>query len=114
MADPDLMRQVLLNLSGNAVKYTPDGGSIAFQLRREGAAIKFTLSNSGNGITPPDKEKVFQRFYRADKSRSRKTEGAGLGLNLSREIVRAHHGDLALEEASDQRISFAMTLPIVT
>jgi two-component system, OmpR family, heavy metal sensor histidine kinase CusS len=111
-ADPDLIRQVVQNLASNAAKYTDEAGRVRIQLRRNGTFVKFSIVNTGPGIPPEERERVFDRFYRADKSRARTIEGAGLGLSLAREIARAHGGDLVLEDSKPIVTKFALTLPI--
>ena len=128
-ADGDLIRQVIQNLVSNAIKYNRPGGTIRFLLRRAarisqfvkarqtvvsntgGGNVLLTVSNTGIGIPAEDRDKVFERFYRADKARNRKVDGAGLGLSLSREIARAHQGDLVLEDTQDGTTAFTMILP---
>lgn len=112
-ADPDLLRQVTQNLISNAVKYNVSGGKIAIRLARSGNSTRFTVANTGPGIPASDRERVFERFYRADKSRNRRVDGTGLGLSLAREIVRAHHGELVLENAQPGWTAFSVILPAI-
>jgi len=110
-ADPDLFKQVIQNLTSNAVKYNTDGGLIRFQLDVRGDRVLFTISNTGTPIPEADREKIFHRFYRVDKSRSHAVPGSGLGLSLAREIVHAHKGALCLNADSGNLISFTLSLP---
>jgi signal transduction histidine kinase len=116
--DPDLITQVIRNLAANAVKYNRAGGAIHFGLSAEEGQARLVVSNTGLGIRPEDRERVFDRFYRGDRSRGRKVDGVGLGLSLAREIVRAHGGELALEPgavpgAAEKGVTtFAMALPL--
>ncbi len=110
-ADPDLIRQVIQNLTSNAVKYNAEEGTVAIQLAKEGEQTVFTIGNSGPGIPDEDRERVFERFYRTDKAHTRRVDGYGLGLSLSREIMRAHHGELVLQESRDGWTVFRTTLP---
>jgi heavy metal sensor kinase len=110
-ADGDLIRQVIQNLKSNAIKYNQPNGFIRFSLRRENGTVLLTVANTGPGIPAEDRGKVFERFYRADKARNRNVDGMGLGLSLSREIARAHAGDLVLEETYDETTAFTLTLP---
>ena len=110
-ADPDLLRQVIQNLTSNAVKYNQGEGLIRFQLSIRGNKAHLTISNTGKPIPLNDREMIFDRFYRVDKSRSRTVPGAGLGLSLAREIASAHHGDLRLYDGHDNLVSFVLTLP---
>jgi two-component system, OmpR family, heavy metal sensor histidine kinase CusS len=110
-ADPDLLEQALQNLAGNAIKYNHAGGRIRFDLLPEAGHILVRIANTGPPIPPADRDRVFERFYRADPSRSGRVEGAGLGLSLAREIIRAHHGDLYLEAGDPELTRFAVKLP---
>ncbi len=111
-ADPELLEQALQNLASNAVKYNRGNGSIRFELARAGETALVRVTNTGPGIPATDRARVFERFYRADKSRSGKVEGVGLGLSLAREIVRAHGGELVLEDGGDSLTTFAIRLPV--
>lgn len=111
LADADLMKQVVQNLASNALKYNQKGGFIRLTLQGDERRVRFTVRNSGRGIAPEDRGKVFERFYRGDKARSRQVDGLGLGLSLAREIVRAHNGDLILEETPPGVTTFTMMLP---
>jgi heavy metal sensor kinase len=110
-ADPDLLEPALQNLAGNAIKYNQAGGRIRFELARETDRVLVRVGNTGPGIPPADRERIFERFYRADPSRSGRVDGVGLGLSLSREILRAHGGDLVLNSADALRTVFAAWLP---
>jgi signal transduction histidine kinase len=111
MADADLMKQVIQNLAANAVKFNHKGGFVRFKLHSDDKQVEFTIANSGKGIATEDRDKVFTRFYRGDKARSRGVSGAGLGLSLAREIIRAHQGELVLEPSTDGNTVFSLTLP---
>ena len=110
-ADGGLIRQVIQNLVSNAIKYNHPEGTIRFVLRRKDGKVMLTVSNTGTGIPAEDRDKVFERFYRADKARNRNVDGLGLGLSLSREIARAHHGDLVLDTTDEGTTAFTMILP---
>ena len=110
-ADPALLRQAVGNLTSNATKYNHDGGFVRLVLEADHANARITVSNSGPAIPAEERHRIFERFYRADKSRSRQVDGAGLGLSLAREIARAHHGDLFLESSDDKLTSFVLVLP---
>ncbi|MCA9974889.1 MAG: two-component sensor histidine kinase, partial [Anaerolineales bacterium] len=84
---------------GNALKYTPDGGQIAWQIRAEDKAIHHIINDTGQGIAADDLPHVFDRFYRVDKSRSRAVPGVGLGLSLVRMIVEFYGGSVRVESA---------------
>lgn len=110
-ADPDLLGQVIQNLMSNAMKYNIEKGLIRLRLATVGMNARFTIANTGNAIPLDDREKIFDRFYRVDKSRNRAIPGSGLGLSLSREIALAHGGDLRLDPGMDGLVSFTLSLP---
>ena len=110
-ADADLMRQLLVNLVSNAVKYNLQNGWIRIGLERTEQVVQVEISNSSSGIAPESREKIFERFYRTDASRSRNVDGVGLGLSLAREIARAHGGDLVLLDSPRGEVSFRISLP---
>ena len=109
-ADAALLRQALHNLVSNAIKYNQAGGRMRFLLRDEGATVRFALSTTGAPIAGADRQRVFDRFFRADPSRSRRVDGLGLGLSLAREIAWAHKGDLFLDDGVDGLITFVLIL----
>ncbi len=113
-ADSDLLEQALQNLASNAIKYNSPNGRIIFELVAEEKRALVRIANTGPGIPAAARERLFQRFYRGDGSRSSRTEGVGLGLSLAREIVRAHGGDVVLEDSTDASTSFCLTLPGLT
>jgi len=109
-ADPNLLEQALQNLATNAVKYNRPGGRVRFDLLREAEHVLVRIANTGPGIPPADRDRIFERFYRADPARSGRVDGTGLGLSLSREIIRAHQGELSLEASDLQMTQFAVKL----
>jgi heavy metal sensor kinase len=113
-ADADLLRQTLHNLADNAVKYNLSQGWIEVVLRQSGAEARLTLANTAQDIPPAARERLFERFFRADPAHSRQTDGSGLGLSLAREIARAHGGDVVLEKSADGVTAFTLTLPLTT
>jgi two-component system heavy metal sensor histidine kinase CusS len=98
-ADPVLLRTALLNLFVNAVKYNLPGGSIRATLESRTSRVFLTIGNSGPGIPEPDQDRIFTRFHRVDAARQRRVDGIGLGLSLAREILRAHGGELEMQES---------------
>jgi signal transduction histidine kinase len=107
--DPIRMRQVFANLLDNAIKYTPDGGKVTVSTRRDDANVVISVRDTGMGIPPEEQEKIWDRLYRGDKSRSQR--GLGLGLSLVRAIVRAHQGEVRVTSASDKGSEFIVTIP---
>jgi heavy metal sensor kinase len=112
-ADPDLLEQALQNLASNAIKYNRAGGLVRFELLPEADHVLVRIANTGPPIPPADRDRIFERFYRADPARSGRVEGTGLGLSLAREIIRAHRGDLSLEASDQQLTRFAVKLPVL-
>jgi len=91
-ADPDLLSQAASNLLDNALKYTPSDGQVSVEAARDDGVVRLAVTNSGEGIPPDDLPFIFERFYRGEKSRSRESGGAGIGLAIVREVARAHGG----------------------
>jgi heavy metal sensor kinase len=109
--DAHLINQILENLISNAVKFGEEGGRITIKAVEQHKSAVITVANSGSPIPEQDREPIFERFYRIDPSRSRRTEGTGLGLSLAREIARAHGGDLILLHSHTASTCFSLTLP---
>jgi len=110
-ADPQRIAQVLGNLVGNALRHTPSGGSVVMRASCRPGAVVFEVSDSGSGIAPADLPHIFDRFYRADRSRTRSSGGAGLGLAIARRIVEAHGGQIWAESAPGSGTTFRFSLP---
>jgi signal transduction histidine kinase len=110
MGDADRLRQLLLNLVDNAIKYTPAGGDVTLTLRRDGGWVLMGVQDTGVGIPPDDLAHIFDRFYRADPSRAR-PGGSGLGLAIAQWIARAHGGRIQVESRLGQGSRFTTWLP---
>ncbi|NLZ92992.1 MAG: cell wall metabolism sensor histidine kinase WalK [Firmicutes bacterium] len=107
------IKQIVFNLVDNAFKYTPAGGQVKVTLSEETDCLKLCVIDTGVGIPADQREKVFERFYRVDKARSREQGGTGLGLSIVREIVKRHGGKVWVEEGEQGRGSvFIVTLPL--
>ena len=110
-ADESYLRRILLNLLDNAVKYNVEGGTVSISLGKSGSLALFRIANTGPEIPPEHENRIFERFYRADPSRSSDTVGSGLGLSICHELVLAHGGDIWLERVQPGWTAFALTLP---
>ncbi|CAH0118223.1 Adaptive-response sensory-kinase SasA [Paenibacillus sp. CECT 9249] len=97
VADRDLMSQVWINLIHNSIKFTPSGGTIAIEMLRQEDKTLVRISDTGIGIAEEDQLHMFERFYKADKSRNRSEGGSGLGLSIVKKIVEMHRGDLSVQ-----------------
>jgi signal transduction histidine kinase len=103
--------RVLNNLIGNAIQHTPKGGKVRVAVGRVPIGVRVEVADSGEGISEEDLPYIFDRFYRGEKSRSRATGGAGLGLAIARGIVAAHGGTIAVESLPGEGTRFFFTLP---
>lgn len=112
LADAGALRRLLLILLDNAVKYTPPGGTVAVSAACAGPRLLIEMRDTGIGIGPEDLLHIFERFYRADKSRNRDSGGAGLGLSLARWIAEVHQGKISVESAIDRGSIFRVDLPL--
>ncbi len=110
--DPRRMGQVLRNLLANGITHTEPGGQIVVVVQRMEAVVRIIVQDSGSGIEPEDLPHIFNRFYRADKSRTRATGGSGLGLAIVKGIVEAHNGRVAASSQPGQGATFSLTLPV--
>jgi signal transduction histidine kinase len=106
------LRELLLNLVDNGVKYTPEGGEMTISLERDDGRIKLRVMDNGIGIAPDDQVHIFDRFFRVDKARSRGAGGSGLGLSICKWIVQAHGGEISVESDLGKGSTFTVTLPV--
>jgi signal transduction histidine kinase len=109
--DPERIEQLVSNLVENAVAHSPDGGKVAISAESRGADLALEIADEGHGIPPAERTKVFERFYRADASRSNDGGGSGLGLAICRWIVDLHQGDIAIGDNSPRGCRMTVTLP---
>ena len=109
--DTDRLIQVIDNIMNNAIKYSPDGGTITVRLIETHNHIILSITDEGIGIPRKDLNKIFDRFYRVDKARARQQGGTGLGLAISREVLKAHGGSIWVESRENQGSTFYVSLP---
>ncbi len=110
--DDELLKRMLLNLLDNAVKYTAPGGEVSVVLSTQNGSARIIVTDSGIGIPSVDQPRIFDRFYRVDKARSRALGGAGLGLSIAKWIVEAHGGTIAVQSMPTQGSEFIVELPL--
>lgn len=109
--DESRLGQVLVNLVHNAVKFSPDGGEVRVAVRRQGDGIAISVADHGIGIKPADRDRIFERFYKADRARVR-GGGTGLGLAIARHVVEGHGGRIAVASEEGLGSTFTVTLPL--
>ncbi|MFS0837376.1 two-component system histidine kinase PnpS [Paenibacillus sp. 1P03SA] len=119
-ADEDRLRQILINLMANGINYTPEGGrvSVAAELVGSGSEgederIRISIKDTGIGIPKKDLPRIFERFYRVDKARSRSSGGTGLGLSIVKHLVEMHHGTIRVESEVGYGTEFIIELPVI-
>lgn len=112
LADRGLFRELIMNLLDNAVKYNRPGGHVYITVRHDDHKAFFSICDTGIGIPEDKQQRVFERFYRADSSRSRKIKGTGLGLAIVKHIVEQHHGTIHLDSKENEGTTITITLPI--
>jgi two-component system phosphate regulon sensor histidine kinase PhoR len=111
VADEDLLGQVWTNLIHNSIKFTPQAASVKVTLRPRDDQAEFKISDAGIGISEEDQAHIFERFYKADKSRTRSNGGSGLGLSIVKKIIDLHHGRIGVESKLGQGATFIVSLP---
>jgi two-component system sensor histidine kinase BaeS len=112
--DPDRLRQIVGNLVSNAVRHTPPFGTVTINSRRDGETLEISVADTGHGMTPEDLAHVFDRFWRADASRTRTTGGSGLGLSIVRQLTEAHGGTVTAVSKPGAGSTFTIRLPVVS
>ncbi len=112
LGDHKRLSQVFLNLLDNAIKYTPEGGSITVSATSKEKIVQVDISDTGIGISEKDLPRIFERFYRVDKARSRELGGTGLGLSIVKHIIQAHNGQVWVQSTLGQGSTFSFTIPI--
>ncbi|MFQ6041967.1 MAG: sensor histidine kinase, partial [Candidatus Poribacteria bacterium] len=107
------LRQLLLNLIDNAVKYTPEGGRVRLSLKKDGKFARLQVTDTGIGISQEDLPRIFDRFFRVDKARSREMGGSGLGLSIVQWIINAHQGRIEVDSKLGEGSCFTVWLPFL-
>jgi two-component system, OmpR family, phosphate regulon sensor histidine kinase PhoR len=110
-ADEDLLSQVWINLIHNSIKFTPNGGKVHVELHQQDGQIIFNITDTGLGISKEDQARIFERFYKADRSRTRSNGGSGLGLSIAKKIVDMHQGTIEVESKVGAGTIFTVSLP---
>jgi two-component system phosphate regulon sensor histidine kinase PhoR len=110
--DPEAIHQVLMNLLDNAVKYTPEGGLVTLGAQRVGQDVEVYVRDTGIGIAADEIPRLFERFYRVDRARSRALGGTGLGLAIVKHLVRAHHGSVRVQSEPGAGSTFCFRIPM--
>ena len=111
-ADEELLSQVWINLIHNSIKFTPEGGSVKVALHRRADRLEVSVTDTGIGIPPEDQPHIFERFYKADKSRRRSEAGNGLGLSIAKKVVEIHRGTIAVRSQPGAGAAFIVELPV--
>jgi signal transduction histidine kinase len=109
--DPDKLSQAVINLLSNALKFTPAGGAVEVHVESVKEAAEIRVTDTGIGIDPKELPRIFERFYRADSSRSRATGGSGIGLSIAKAIIEAHGGSIHAASEPGKGSEFVITLP---
>lgn len=109
--DKNRIKQVILNIVGNAMKYSPDGGEILIEAKTGPDSVTLSVKDNGPGISETKKAKIFDRFYRGDDELAVKTRGSGLGLPIAKAIVESHNGKLWVESEAGKGSTFFFTFP---
>ena len=109
--DAMLLKQAVINLVDNAIKYNRSGGTVKMSAKVEGAQLVLQVQDSGIGISIADQQHIFDRFYRVDKSRSRSQGGSGLGLAIVKKVVEDHGGTISVESTPGEGSTFLISLP---
>lgn len=113
-ADPERLRQVLINLIDNAIKFNKPGGKIFIRAHHEGNVSRIEVEDTGIGIPKESLPRIFERFYRVDKARSRELGGTGLGLSIVKHLIEAHRGQVSVTSQLGQGSIFTITLPVAS
>ena len=112
MCDDNKLRQVLVNLLDNGIKYSPDGGKVEIRIEQDAGRCRIVVSDEGLGIPTSERERIFEKFYRLDPQQTKGVGGSGLGLYICRELVERMDGQLSVESEPGVGSRFQVALPI--
>ena len=112
MGDVEMLRQVVDNLLDNAIKYTPQGGTVWLRLVENGDSAILEVRDTGVGLEPQHQQRIFERFYRVDRSRSRELGGTGLGLSIVKHVALAHNGNVSVQSTPGEGSTFRVEIPV--
>lgn len=113
-ADHDQLNQVWTNIIGNSIKFSEEGGTIHVSMKQDAKTVTVRIADDGIGISQEDQKRIFERFFKADRSHSRKYDGSGMGLAIAKQIVSLHQGQIRVESELGRGAAFIVTLPIVS
>ncbi len=113
-ADHDQLNQVWTNILGNSIKFSEDGDVISVSMKQDLKSVIVRITDTGIGISPEDQKRIFERFFKADRSHSRKYGGSGMGLAIVKQIVSLHHGEIRVESEPGRGTTIIVTLPVTT
>jgi Signal transduction histidine kinase len=113
LADPPKLRQILLNILGNAIKFTGEGGSIELRAARKGNQVLVTVRDTGIGIPEDKLDRIFEPFYQVERGTTRRYEGVGLGLAISRDLARTMGGEVVVDSVLGEGTTVTVTLPAI-
>jgi two-component system phosphate regulon sensor histidine kinase PhoR len=113
-ADPQHLTQIFVNLADNAIKFTAAGGWVRFTAEQAGSQLRIVVADNGPGIPAQDLPRIFERFYRSDRARSRELGGTGLGLSIVKHLAEANHGSASVESSVGKGSRFSVFLPCHT
>jgi two-component system sensor histidine kinase VicK len=111
MVDREKFWQVIYNVTDNAIKYTPEGGNVSLYVFGEGDYVRIEIIDTGIGIPEEQVDKIFDRFYRVDKARSRESGGTGLGLSIVKDVVDSHNGKILVDSKENDGTKFVIIIP---
>ena len=111
LADPERLRQILLNVVGNAVKFTPAGGRVTMSAVRERDVVRISVTDTGIGIPEDQLPRIFEPFFQVEQGPTRRYPGVGLGLSIAHDLARAMRGDLQVTSRLDEGTTVTITLP---